>query len=146
MVLIISKDEEVMYVNDVNYRTDLVQLQYLREAMRSMMSNPEMNQGILNLIASKIDCLDIGYDPANFKIDILIKKTTMRRAKGYKASSMYYYGVMNSVFAEYFERHPQVLPILQSQTGMDVSGIATSGFNSLCEIYCIGDKAVTIRF
>ena len=136
-----------MYINNVNYSTDLNTCQSLRSFMMSnVYNNIENINFIMNSIASKIDCLDIIFDPTRFEISINIKKTTMRRAKGYKADSMYYYGIVNSVFKEFFANHPTIANSV-SQIGIELynGDNASTNFSSICQVYCIGDKSVVIK-
>ena len=132
-----------MYIHGTAYETPLNRYHKLREFMLTQIySNMDNIQYIMNLIGSKIDCLDITYDAARFTICINIKKTTMRRAKGYKASSMYYYGIMNSVFTEFFNNNPYIAAAAKNWVGAPINDME---YNNLINVYCIGDKAVEIR-
>ena len=135
-----------MYVNGISYPTNLVMYQSLRDYMiLNVYCRQDCVQDIMNLIANKIDCLDINFDSMRYEININIKKTTMRRAKGYKASSMYYYGIINSVFRDFFEIHPEFKAAAQACTGIDLLNFDESKFDNICQIHCIGDKAVIIK-
>ena len=128
------------------FATDLKIYQSLRDYMiYNVYRNMDYVNEIMNIIAQKIDCLDISFDSMRYEINVNIKKTTMRRAKGYKASSMYYYGIMNSVFKDFFERHPEIFMQAQQYVNADLSIMDESKFDNICQVYCIGDKAVTIR-
>lgn len=132
-----------MYIHGTPYETPLDKYHKLREfLLTNVYTNIDNVNIIMNLIGSKIDCLDITYDAARFTICINIKKTTMRRAKGYKASSMYYYGIMNSVFNEFFNSNPYIKTAATNYIG---SLITAMEYNNLINVYCIGDKAVEIR-
>ena len=132
-----------MYINNQNYPTSFNSYYKLRELMMTNVYNSIGNiNTIINLIASKIDCLDISYDATRFTICINIKKTTMRRTKGYNASSMYYYGVMNSVFTDFLSSNPVINTAAECWIGSSIHGM---NFENICQVYCIGDKAVEIR-
>lgn len=132
-----------MYINNQNYATDLQAYYKLRDfMMRNVYNSMDNINTIMNLIASKIDCLDISYDATRFTICINIKKTTMRRAKGYNASSMYYYGVMNSVLSEFLNSNPSIINALNHWLNSPINGI---NLENICQVYCIGDKTVEIR-
>ena len=132
-----------MYIHETQYNTPLNKYHKLREFMLTQVySNMDNVQYIMNLIGSKIDCLDITYDAARFTICINIKKTTMRRAKGYKASSMYYYGIMNSVFTDFFNNNPHIAVAAKNWISSPINDME---YNNLINVYCIGDKAVEIR-
>ena len=132
-----------MYIHETQYNTPLNKYHKLREFMLTQVySNIGNVQYIMNLILSKIDCLDIEYDSTRFTICINIKKTTMRRAKGYKASSMYYYGIMNSVFTDFFNNNPYIAAGAMNWVGSPINDME---YSNLINVYCIGDKAVEIR-
>ena len=132
-----------MYIQGMPYETQLSKYHKLREFLLTQVySNIDNVNTIMNLIGSKIDCLDIVYDAARFTICINIKKTTMRRAKGYKASSMYYYGIMNSVFTEFFNNNQYIKAAATNWVGTPITDM---DYNNLINVYCIGDKAVEIR-
>lgn len=137
-----------MYIQNVNYRTQIDALQKARYIMIAIMANPTYRQTILDLIANKVDCLGIYYDEDRHEINITVKKTTMKRAKGYKPNTMYYYGIMSMVFGDFFANNPDIIMQMQMNTGIDLYGITSQNFTGLsfCEVYCIGDKSVNIRF
>lgn len=135
-----------MYINNQNFYTaNLKYYQNIRDYMvLNMYPRPGVVDEIINLISSKIDCLDISFDSMRYEINIAIKKTTMRRAKGYKASTMYYYGIMNSVFRDFFTNHPEYFTHMK----LNVNGIGEDSiinFDNICQVNCIGDKYVTIK-
>lgn len=135
-----------MYIYGIPYPTDLKIYHSLRDYMVfNVYNHEEYINAIINLISNKIDCLDIGFDTMRYEININIKKTTMRRAKGYKASSMYYYGIMNSVFKDFFELYPNIAANVRAFAGIDLSNFDASKYDNLCQINCIGDKIVTIK-
>lgn len=138
-----------MYINNVNYRTRLDVLQNARAVMITIMSNPINSQAILDLISSKLDCLGIYYDNDRHEINITVKKTNMKKIKDYKPNTIYYYGIMGTVFSEFFASNPNLIRQICMETGLNLIGIddvqSFTGL-SLCEIYCIGDKSVNIRF
>lgn len=132
-----------MYIEGMPYETPLSKYHKLREFLLTRVySNIGNVQYIMDLIGSKIDCLDISYDATRFTICINIKKTTMRRAKGYKASSIYYYGVMNSVFNDFFTNNPYITAAANNWIGTSITDMK---YENLINVYCIGDKAVEIR-
>lgn len=135
-----------MYIYGIPYRTDLKLYHSLRDYMLyNVYPRENCIEDIMKLISSKIDCLDIWFDTMRYEININIKKTTMRRAKGYKASSMYYYGIMNSVFKDFFELHPEFINPINTYVGIDLTTFDESKFDNLCQINCIGDKNVNIK-
>ena len=139
-----------MYINGLGYTisTTLKLYQSIRDYMvYNIYSRMEYVNEIMNIIGSKIDCLDISFDSMRYEINISIKKTTMRRAKGYKASSMYYYGVINSVFKEFLNNHPEIfVQIKECVNGCDNINTADDcNYDNICQVYCIGDKAVNIK-
>lgn len=132
-----------MYINEQNFATNFDAYYKLRDFMiHQIYNNMDNINTIINLISSKIDCLDINYDATRFTICISIKKTTMRKAKGYNASSIYYYGVMNSVFSDFFNSNPYIIAAASNWVGSPIHGMK---FENICQVYCIGDKAVEIR-
>ena len=132
-----------MYINQQNYATDFNAYYRLRDFMiKNVYSNIDNINTIINMISSKIDCLDISYDTSRFTICINIKKTTMRRAKGYNASSIYYYGIMNSVFTDFFNSNQNITIAAINWVGSPINEMK---FENICQVYCIGDKAVEIR-
>lgn len=138
-----------MYINNVNYRTRLDLLQNARLVMITIMSNPVNSQAILDLISSKIDCLGIYYDPDRHEINITVKKTNMKKVKDYRPNTIYYYGIMGMVFSDFFAANPDLIRQICTETGLNLIGIdSVQSFTglSLCEIYCIGDKSVNIKF
>ena len=137
-----------MYIHNTYYpySADLKNYQSIREYMTfNVYNHIELVNEIMNLISSKIDCLDIAFDPSMFEININIKKTTMRRAKGYKVSCMYYYGLMNAVYKEFFNNHPEIIQLINKSIGINLYDFDESKFDNICQFYCIGDKSVKIR-
>lgn len=133
-----------MYVNNSNYSVNLKMYHSLRDYMIfNIYPREEMIKEIISLIESKIDCLGISFDTMRYEINISIKKTTMRRAKGYKASSMYYYGVMNSVFKDFFTNHPEIINKVNMYVQDNINNF--NAFNNICQIVCIGDRSVTVK-
>lgn len=131
-----------MYFGGKNYLVNLAPCMQLKDFMVYKVYNkdPKYIEMIANLIGSKIDCLEIKTDPIICTIDIEIKKTTMRRAKGYNASSMYYYGIMQSVFKEFFDQNPELVNFIKNTTNLD----PYANLSNLYHVYCIGDKYVRI--
>ena len=127
-----------MYIHGVQYLTNLRIYHDVKEYMiYNVYNHQEYVDELMGIIKSKIDCIDIDFDTMRYQININIKKTTMRRAKGYKASSMYYYGIINSVFDEFFHRHPEITRQIEQW-------VYNISFYNLCQINCIGDKSISI--
>lgn len=132
-----------MYIQEKYYATNLSAYHSLRDYMMlNVYSNQFFIDKIVELIRNRIDCISITYDANRYAICINIKKTTMRRAKGYEASSMYYYGIMNSVFKDFFTMHPDIVNNAIKHSG---NAVADMHYENLCQVYCIGDKSVEIR-
>ena len=135
-----------MYINSIAYMADIIMRQKFKQAMRDAIY-PKYLGEIGNLINGKVDCLDVTCQqcpPNFFEIRITIKKTTMRRCKGYSADSMYYYNIMNEVFNQFFIFNPEAARIISCYNGLSVNDLRAN-FTSLCDIYCIGDKLVIIK-
>lgn len=135
-----------MYINSISYMADLIMRQQFKKAMQNTIY-PKYLGEIGNLINNKVDCLDVVCQqcpPYFFEIRITIKKTTMRRCKGYSADSLYYYNLMNEVFDEFFTNNPEAARSISAIYGLSVEWLYHN-FTGLCDVNCIGDKLVTIR-
>lgn len=135
-----------MYINSISYMADLIMRQQFKKAMQNTIY-PKYLGEIGNLINGKVDCLDVVCQqcpPYFFEIRITIKKTTMRRCKGYSADSLYYYSLMNEVFDEFFTNNPEAARSISAIYGLSVEWLYHN-FTGLCDVNCIGDKLVTIR-
>ena len=135
-----------MYINSVYYKIDLNIYHSLREFMLyNVYNHIEYINEIMNLISSKIDVIDISFDSMRFEININIRKTTLKKAKGHNEYYVYYYTIMNDVFKDFFERHPEIVNAIERTTSINLNSFNSNQFDNICQIYCIGDKTVSIK-
>ena len=135
-----------MYIKDHYYNTNLMLYHNLRDYMLFNVYNRiDCINEIMDLISSKIDVIDISYSSTRMEITVNIKKTTLRKAKGYEASTIYYYGIMNEVFKNFFERHPEIVNNISRFCEINLQNLNDIQFTNICQLFCIGDKTVSIR-
>jgi len=118
-------------------------------------SNPVYIEQLNQIINRNIDCLSVEYDNLAYTFTIKIKKTSMRKIRGFNHDSMFYYHLIPGIFKEFVDAN--IVPIrqyLKERVGNDEVAISQYinnlysdiyCLNNICGISCLGDNILLIK-
>lgn len=144
-----------MFINNKDYRTDMVDIQSLRYLLfLNLYGSEVIIESLSNIISKHIDCLNIEYCPSSYTFTIKIKKTAMRKYHGFDHDPKYYYTIIPSIFKEFIQTNANYVskaleakyPIREIPLIMDK--LINSDYYCLanmCHISCIADNILIMK-
>ena len=142
-----------MYFQDHHYKTDLADVNTIRNALHaSIYNNPVYLAELQSLISAALEVLSIEFNPNEFAIYIRIKKTGMRKFHGFRQNPDFYYQIIPNIFASFIANHRCELINTLSNAGvsnaiMIVESLSTNNMilANLCHVTCIADNIVIFK-
>ena len=141
-----------MFIDNVNYRTDLTDIQNIRYLLfLNLYGNEAYINSLSEIIAKHIDCLSIDYNNYTYTFTIKIKKTAMRKYHNFDHSPNYYYQIIHNIFKEFINNNIYIISnILKSkfsnpQEVIDKFNSELYCIENLCHVSCIADNILIIK-
>lgn len=144
-----------MFIGGNQYQTNLVDVNSVRYLLcTNFYSNPNMIASLEEIIRRNIECLGIEFSAADFSYIVKIKKTAMRKFRGFDHNPSYYYqAIIPKIFKEYISTHEQfVLQALRhahpDKNPYQVLQYIYSNeviMANLCHVTCISDNTLVIK-
>ena len=143
-----------MFIDNTQYQTNLVDVNNIRYLLCvNFYSNPNMITNLAEIIRRNIECLSLEFSAEDFSFMIKIKKTAMRKLKGFEHNPSYYYQTIAKIFKEYISNNEQVIlhalkcsipdkdPYMILRYIYDNQDIMAN----LCHVTCIFDNTLIIK-
>lgn len=142
-----------MFIDKVNYQTNLVDIQNIRYLLfTNLYGNEAFINSLTGIISRYIDCLNIDYSASNYTYTIKIKKTAMRKNHGFDHNPKYYYQIIPNIFKEFIQINQSAILSVLNQKYANAQEIMNSLICSdfyclanLCQISCIADNILIIK-
>lgn len=146
-----------MFINNTSYTVDLRFVQTLRYRVLSCLTPNHMSI-IESYIRRYIPCTDITYTLKGcfgfyHSFIIRIRKTDIKKIKGYKKNDVqFYYGLISKALVDLFtEQRDEIFKLLYDSYGKDATTIINICINNpeifygLFNAYCLADNILEIR-
>ena len=118
-------------------------------------SNPVYIEQLNQIINKNIDCLSVEYDNLNYTFTIKIKKTSMRKIRGFSHDPIFYYHLLPGIFKEFINNNISLIEYyLTERVSNDKTTINHCMnnlysdiycLNNICGISCLGDNILLIK-
>ena len=133
-----------MYIEGQLYQYHLSKINEIRFILFKTLY-PDMNciEELKQCIANNIETLSIDFDPSDFSFTVKIKKTAMRRIKGFNHSPIFYYSLINNVFVQFINENKERIRAQYPNIGELTT--ETSLFHYLATISCFDDNIVIVK-
>ena len=143
-----------MFIENTQYQVDLATVNNIRYILcTNIYCNPTTIASLEEIIRRNIDCLGIEFSTENFSFMVKIKKTAMRKIKGFNHTPNFYYQTISKIFTEFIStyeqnilqaikiKHPDVDPYQMLQYVYNNQAIMAN----LCHVTCISDNTIIIK-
>lgn len=143
-----------MFIGNNQYQTDLGTINHIRCILFSNFYNdPNKIESLKEIISRNIECLGIEFSPAEFAFTIRIKKTAMRKLKGFDHNPNYYYQTVSKIFSEFISAHEYniLMGLKITHPDNDPHQMLQYIYNNrsimanLCYVTCISDNTLVIK-
>lgn len=141
-----------MFIENRQYRTDnLSVINDLRRILFSLYGNVSNIENLENIISRNIECIDIEFSFCDFSFIVKIKKTAMKKIRGFKHTPEFYYQIISNIFKEFVSSHEQeILQALRIQytdpySVLQILYAHHSIMANLCHVTCIHDNILLIK-
>lgn len=144
-----------MFIGSTQYQTNLVDVNTMRYLLcTNFYCDPNMIANLKEIICRNIECLGIEFSITDYSYIVKIKKTVMRKLKGFDHNPSYYYQtIIPKIFKEYISTHEHI--ILQALRNMypdkDPYQVLRHIYSNeaimanLCHVTCISDNTLVIK-
>lgn len=133
-----------MIVNNNNYYTNLANLNKMRYILfTNFFNRNECIQELTGYISTNIDNLSIDYDAIQYQFIIKIKKTGMRKIRGFHHASEFYYNqIIPNIFRSFIQNHHTELC---SFFGGTIPEEVYTNLSNFCHVSCLADNILVIK-
>lgn len=95
-----------MIIGEKYYPTNLINIGSIRYTFfTDFYSNKDYIGDLTEIIGKHIECLSIDYSDTSFCYTLRIKKTAMRKHRGFKHDPIFYYPTIQAIFSEFVNKH-----------------------------------------
>ena len=101
---------------------------------------------LMDIIRTTIDPVSIEFDVATYSFFIKIKKTNMKKNKGFTNIPEFYYGnFIIPVFLEFIQTHYNDIVNLRDPFMTDMVISNPSALINICHVTCLSDNMVVVK-
>lgn len=146
-----------MIINDTNYRVDLTYIDNIKYLIftnlffSNLYENNTYIQDLTEIISKHIDCLSIDFSKTNYMFIIKIKKTSMKKIRGFSHEPNFYYQIISEIFDEFIHKNENVILSILSQNYSDPERALQYLYSNtyilanFCHVSSITDNMLTIK-
>lgn len=144
-----------MFIGSTQYQTNLVDVNTVRYLLcTNFYCKHDMIASLKEIIYRNIDCLGIEFSVVDYSYIVKIKKTAMRKFKGFDHNPSYYYqAIIPKIFKEYLSTHEQAViqALRHAHPDKDPYQVLQYIYSNeaimanLCHVTCISDNTLVIK-
>lgn len=144
-----------MFIGSNQYQTNLVDVNSVRYLLcTNFYCKHNMIDSLKEIICRNIECLGVEFSVVDYSFIIKIKKTAMRRLRGFDHNPSYYYQtIIPKIFKEYISTYEQVVlqALRHAHPDKDPYQVLQYIYSNeaimanLCHVTCISDNTLVIK-